>query len=145
MLLFCKLFLSQNHHIILPHLYLMFCDISVQQHHQDALFAVSLLWLIASMCFKHLFAHHQEAPYKQLVYTVPPGDEQISTRNMYRLLIVINQKQTAHLVSAVILICTSTYCYLWHNNFVHYLSNHHSSCFTSISGTHFDVPYFCKH
>jgi hypothetical protein len=35
------------------------------------LFAFSLLWLIASTCLEHIFAHHQEAIYiKQLVYFV---------------------------------------------------------------------------
>jgi hypothetical protein len=44
---------------------------TVQQDQQDALFASSLLRLIASICFEHLFAHHQEAPYiQQLVYFV---------------------------------------------------------------------------
>jgi hypothetical protein len=53
----------------------------------SALFAFSLLWLIASTCFKHSFAHHQEALYVPIVvYTVPPDDEQIGARNMWRLL-----------------------------------------------------------
>jgi hypothetical protein len=43
----------------------------LQQHQQDALFAFSLLRLIASTCFQHLFAHHQEVLYiQQLVYFV---------------------------------------------------------------------------
>jgi hypothetical protein len=36
----------------------------------NALFAFSLLRLIASTCFEDLFAHHQEALYIQLVYFV---------------------------------------------------------------------------
>jgi hypothetical protein len=43
------------------------------------------LRLIASTCFKHLFAHHQEAIYiQQLIYisTIPPDDEQINAQNM---------------------------------------------------------------
>jgi hypothetical protein len=35
---------------------------------------------------------------------VPPDDEQISAQNMYRLLIVINCKQTVQLVGTVVLI-----------------------------------------
>jgi hypothetical protein len=35
---------------------------------------------------------------------VPPDDEQISARNMYRLLTVINWKQTEHLVGSIILL-----------------------------------------
>jgi hypothetical protein len=80
-------------------------NISVQQDQQDALFAFSLLLLIASTCFRHLVAHHQEVLYIQLVhlcftptplaatwhntqnltiavYTVTPDDEQVSARNM---------------------------------------------------------------
>jgi hypothetical protein len=40
-------------------------NISVQQDQQEALFTFSLLRLIASTCFQHLFAHHQEALYVQ--------------------------------------------------------------------------------
>jgi hypothetical protein len=44
---------------------------SVQQDQQDALIVFCLLRLTASTCFKHLFAHHQEALYiQQLVYFV---------------------------------------------------------------------------
>jgi hypothetical protein len=44
---------------------------SVQQDQQDALFAFSLLQLIACTCFEHLFTHHQEVLYiQQLVYCV---------------------------------------------------------------------------
>jgi hypothetical protein len=77
-------------------------NISVLQDQQDELLAFSLLLLIASICFEHLFAHHQEVLYIQqfvyfvrimlaacytqnipiVVYTVPPDDEQISARNM---------------------------------------------------------------
>jgi hypothetical protein len=86
----------------------------------DALFAFSLLRLIASTCFEHLFAHHQEALYVQqlvcFVRIMPAGcwqgwggattncDEQISARNTYRLLIVINRKQIVHFVGLIILI-----------------------------------------
>jgi hypothetical protein len=55
---------------------------SVQKDQQDALFASSLLRLIASTYFEHLFAHHLEALYIQhFVYTVPPGDYQINAQN----------------------------------------------------------------
>jgi hypothetical protein len=38
---------------------------------QDALFSFSLLQLITSTCFKHLFAHHREELYiQQFVYFV---------------------------------------------------------------------------
>jgi hypothetical protein len=103
-------------------------NISVQYDQQYALFACSLLRLAATTCFQHLFAHHQETLYvKQLVYfvrimsagcehcwsgthknipiavyTVPPDDEQISARNMYRLLIAINLKQIAQMVGPII-------------------------------------------
>jgi hypothetical protein len=48
-------------------------NMSVQEDQQDALFTNSLLRLIASKCFEHLVAHHQEALYEfiqQLVYFV---------------------------------------------------------------------------
>jgi hypothetical protein len=38
------------------------------------------------------------------VYTVPPDDEQVSAQNMYRLLIIINCKQTVHPVGPVVLV-----------------------------------------
>jgi uncharacterized membrane protein len=46
-------------------------QLSVQQDEQDALFAFSLLRLIASACFEPLFAHNQGVLYvQQLVYFV---------------------------------------------------------------------------
>jgi hypothetical protein len=40
----------------------------------------------------------------QPCYTVPLDDEQISARNMWRLLILTNRKHTVHLVGSIMLI-----------------------------------------
>jgi hypothetical protein len=66
--------------------------VSVQQDKQDALFTFSLLRFMASTCFEHLLAHHEDTLYIQqlvyfvciitIVYTVLPDDEQISAQTM---------------------------------------------------------------
>jgi hypothetical protein len=47
-------------------------------------------------------AHTQTVPIA--VHTVPHDDEQTGAQNMYRLLIIINRKQTVHTVGPVTLI-----------------------------------------
>jgi hypothetical protein len=47
--------------------------------------------------------HNTHKFIPSVLYTVLPDDEQISARSMYRLLIVINWKQTVQLVGLIIL------------------------------------------